>query len=104
MSLRSLLWYALMAWQKVRSPALRRDREMLGVLYVRLRFRDTTAPCISNFLHSHRRYFLRVHHCCFRLIPGRHPGPPGILPIPDQDDTGARVPTGPQRTLLPHGV
>jgi len=39
----------MMASQKVRSTALRRDRAMLGVPYVRLRFRDTTAPCMSNF-------------------------------------------------------
>jgi hypothetical protein len=35
---------------------------MLGVPDVRLRFRDTTAPWKSYFLHSHPKYFLRVHH------------------------------------------
>jgi len=28
-------------------------REMLGILYVYLRFRGTTTPCIWNFLLSH---------------------------------------------------
>jgi len=45
-----------------RSTALRRDREMLNVPHVRLRFPDTTAPCISNFLLSHPSDFLRDHH------------------------------------------
>jgi hypothetical protein len=34
---------------KVRSPALQRDRRMLGVPHVRLRLVDATTPCISNF-------------------------------------------------------
>ncbi len=42
-----------MASQKVRSPALRRDRAMLDVPHVRLRLRDTTAPWISNFLRNY---------------------------------------------------
>jgi len=69
---------SLMASQKVVTPVktgvhpfrnllktlVRRDREMLSVPHVRFRFRDTTAPCISNFLHSHPSDFLRDHHHC----------------------------------------
>lgn len=42
-----------MASQKVRSAALQRVREMLSIPCVCFRFRDATAPGISNFLLSH---------------------------------------------------
>lgn len=42
-----------MASQKVRSAALQRVREMLSIPCICFRFRDATAPGISNFLLSH---------------------------------------------------
>ncbi len=58
----------LMALQKVRSPALRRDRAMQGVPHGRLRLRDTTGPWISPFLLSHPNDFLRDCLCWDRCL------------------------------------
>jgi len=50
-------WYMLWLYQRIFFNPVK----MLSVPHVRFRFPDTTAPCISNFLHSHPSDFLRDH-------------------------------------------